>query len=398
MKLRLERDDFLAGVEKATMAISRNSTLPILACLLVETSEDEIKFCGTNLDIFISVAVPAKVQQRGTTALPARLLLDIARSLSTDSEVIIETEEIQSKKDIAPTGLLAGDRPSRDQWVKISSRNSDFRIKGFPVEDFPQQPSKKSSESKFRISQKVLKEMIAKVAFAASKDETRPVLMGALLEVNDKEAKMAATDSYRLVETKGMITPLNLDSFHPVIIPSPCLILLSKILPEEDVLEVTTTGLHVIFDSWKINIAIKRIEGIYPNYQKLIPDRRNLSITIQRDALLQVVRRAMILSRNHGAGATFEINKDSMEVGCNNEDGAFKERVEDCSIEYLNSEIEDLRIGLNPGYISDFLKVAADEVGIDIIDPLKPVLFHSKESNDSNKPDYRYLLMPVRLT
>ena len=176
MKLTITRDQLQEGLVAVAASVPTKTTLPVLSNILLEASRDGLRLSGTDLDIAVSTGVPASVDQEGAITLPARKLVEIAREIPS-----------------APIRLVA----SGEQRVTIECGRSKFRLLGLPREEFPAFPAVKF-EGGWRASAKDLQKLIAHVAFAASTEESRPILNGVLWELRPEKMRMVATNGHRL--------------------------------------------------------------------------------------------------------------------------------------------------------------------------------------------------------
>ena len=176
MKLTITREQLQEGLVAVAASVPAKTTLPILSNILLEATKDGIRLSGTDLDIAVSTTVSASVDQEGAITLPARKLVEIVRELPS-----------------AAIRLTA----SGEQRVTIECGRSRFRLLGLPREEFPAFPSVKF-EGGWRTSSKELQKLIGHVAFAASTEESRPILNGVLWELRPERMRMVATNGHRL--------------------------------------------------------------------------------------------------------------------------------------------------------------------------------------------------------
>ena len=177
MKLQVTQENLNRALGSVARVANSRGTLPILSNVLIKTSNNRLSLSATNLDIAITHYIGAKVTEEGSITVPARLMQDFVGSLP---EGVINLELEDSKLHV-----------TTDQYKSV--------VNGIMADDFPVMPA--ISEGKtWTLSGSVLKKGLQQVVFAASSDETRPVLTGVLLQTNAGKLNMAATDSYRLAE------------------------------------------------------------------------------------------------------------------------------------------------------------------------------------------------------
>ncbi|SDC43596.1 MULTISPECIES: DNA polymerase III subunit beta [unclassified Candidatus Frackibacter] len=365
MQIKVNKKELYEGIQIVSKAVSSKSTLPILSGILIKTVNDKLKLVGTDLEIGIECNVNAKIISNGSTVLPANYLTSIIRELPN--------QELELKV-------------NEENNAKIICDLSEFKINGFPADEFPLLPEIESG-TEYLLKQKNLKTMIDRIKFATSNDESRPFLTGGLLLVEDQLLKMVATDSYRLSYTE-----LNLDkelSDNKVIIPSKTLDELSKLLSseEEKEVQILTTDNQMLFDFSGITIISRLIEGNFPNYNQVIPNNFSTQVTVKRKDLLNATKRASLFVKDNSniIRTKFEdsrliIESTSSKVG---------ESYEELEIEQQGDNTE---IAFNANYLMDVLKVIdSEEVLLELSGKLSPGVIKEMKSDE-----YIYVIMPVR--
>src|SRR5215213_9616708 len=215
MKLTITREQLQEGLVAVAASVPAKTTLPILSNILLEATKDGIRLSGTDLDISVSTTVAASVDQEGAITLPARKLVEIVRELPS-----------------AAIRLTA----SGEQRVTIECGRSKFRLLGLPREEFPAFPTVKFDGS-WRTSSKDLQKLIAHVAFAASTEESRPILNGVLWELRPERMRMVATNGHRLAKMELPLTSVGAPSEN-LIVPPKALDQVRRLFPAEEELEI----------------------------------------------------------------------------------------------------------------------------------------------------------------
>src|SRR5678809_195262 len=187
MRFTISREKLQEGLTAVTASIPAKTTLPVLANILVETTERGIRLSGTDLDIAVSTEVSADVESAGATTVPAKKLSEIARELPP------------SPVKVAAAG---------EQRVTLDCGRSHFKILGLPRDEFPTFPSVRFNES-WRIRSGDLQKLISHTSFAVSTEESRPILNGVLWELRPDRMRMVATNGHRLAK---MDVPITSDS------------------------------------------------------------------------------------------------------------------------------------------------------------------------------------------
>lgn len=228
MRFTISREKLQEGLGAVATAIPAKTTLPVLANLLVQTSEKGVRLSGTDLDISVSTEVTADVESAGGMTIPARKLSEIARELPP-----------------APVKFSS----SGDQRVTIECGRSKFKLLGLPKSEFPAFPAVQFDHAS-RIPSGELQKLISHTAFAVSTEESRPILNGVLWEVQGSRMRMVATNGHRLakmeVETKAGGASGAKTEF---IIPPKALEQVRRLFPAEEELEVAHGENHVAFRS-----------------------------------------------------------------------------------------------------------------------------------------------------
>ena len=378
MKFRCERDDLLGAVQFASRAISTRATLPVLAGLRIEALEGgRVRVAATDLELTMETSFTAAVDEPGKTIVPGRLFGEVTRSLAGGQV------------------SLAGN----DGEVEIGSGRGQFRVKALAPDDYPSLPIEDEASSDAAIEATLDAETLAaslsQVVRSASTDESRQILTGVLWELAASELTLAATDSYRL-GVRSLPLEGGPAEMRQVVLPARALAELAralsggagsvKALVKENLVSFTISGgSEPGLDN--ALIGSRFIEGEFPKYRQLLPEGYPNTLTVEKDALLDVTKRVGLLAQNNlplklRLGEELEISAHTPDVGEGQEvlDAAF--------------DGESLVIAFNPQFLYDGVSaVRGDEVVVHVGDGLKPAIIQGK-GDDS----FTYLLMPVRLS
>src|SRR3954451_9266198 len=243
MRFTISREKLQEGLTAVTATIPAKTTLPVLANILVETTERGIRLSGTDLDIAVSTEVAADVEATGAITIPAKKLTEIARELPP------------SPVKIAAAG---------EQRVTLDCGRSHFKILGLPRDEFPSFPTVRFNES-WRIRSGDLQKLIGHTSFAVSTEESRPILNGVLWELRPESMRMVATNGHRLAKMSVPIEKTGAPSAD-LIIPPKALEHVRRLFPAEEDLEVGKGDNHIGFRSPFTAVYTRLIEGPYPNY------------------------------------------------------------------------------------------------------------------------------------
>ena len=369
MEIKIARDVFLGGVQKAQGIVESKGAMPILSHLLIATAKDGVYIQATDLEIGIKSFLPATISAEGAVTLNARKLFDIIRELPN--------EEISLKKE-------------ENDWVALKCGKSRFRLPGLNAADFPTLPEY-SEEALLEFKGEALKEMIRKTFFSVSPDETRQVLNGLLLESDGDQVNLVGTDGHRLALIKR--TPLKVNAQKgenlSYLLPKKMLSELMKFLDEgETPFSFSVKENHLAFIQDKQVIVSRRVEGKFPNYRQVIPTDNEVKVKVNKSALEHGLKRVALLADDKSKMVKFEIRKGGLTlVSDTTELGAANEEI---SVEYDGN---DVSIGLNARYVLDILgSIEQDDVVLNLKDEN-----HSCLVSVEKDEDYLCIVMPMRL-
>lgn len=362
LSVSISRDDLSAAAAVVARGLSSRSAVQVLTGILIEVEDGRLTLAATDMEVSLRATVAGDVTGQGKVVVPGRLLADLIRLLP-DDRVSLAYE--------AGDGVLI-----------VSSGSYSSRVNVFSAEDFPRLPA--LDIPLHTIDAGALLGTIEKVARAASRDESRPVLTGILVHFEGSQLVMAATDSYRLSvkETELSESGPELEA----IIPARALQELARLAAGNDTVELGVHENHVVFSTGAVWLTSRRIDGQFPNYKQLLPETFEAELTVEREPLLEVVRRASVLAQRNQplrlgfAEGELTVSAQTQDVG---------EARESLPVGYTG---ELLEIGFNPDFLRDGLEaVAGDTVELKLINPLRPAVLAS--------PDERfwYLIMPIRL-
>lgn len=366
MELTITKDSLLDGIQVVQNAVSQKSSLPILSNVLVETEGGNLKLTATDLDIGISASIPVSVEQAGAITIPAKKFFDIVKALPDGSDITLSMK--------------------KNNFVNIKSGKAQFKIIGLPKEEFPQLPVFKDKDS-VTVEQPELKEMLTLTDFAISKDDTRYVLNGILFIVKGDSITAVATDGRRLATmTKRMDKKTLVD--RTVIIPTKTVQEVKRMLLDDGEVQIKFSDNQVLFSFSNCIIISRLIEGDYPNYKKVIPEKSQKEVKVSRDEFLSAARRASIFTDQDSMAIRFSIKKKKMTISKNTP--YLGEAKEEIDVDY--SGTSDIEIGFNPRYLIDVLKcLDDDDIILEVNDASKPGVIRKGE-------EYTYVVLPMQLT
>jgi DNA polymerase III subunit beta len=369
MKLTITREQLQEGLVAVAASVPAKTTLPILSNILLEATKDGIRLSGTDLDISVSTTVAASVDQDGAITLPARKLVEIIRELPS-----------------AAIRLTA----SGEQRVTIECGRSRFRLLGLPREEFPAFPSVKF-EGGWRTSSRELQKLIGHVAFAASTEESRPILNGVLWELRPERMRMVATNGHRLARMDVPTSETQGASQADLIVPPKALEQIRRLFGTEETVEIARSENHLGFRTGSTQVFTRLIEGPYPNYEQVIPRENDKAATADKAALASALRRMSIVASDQThrirmafANGTCKLSVQTPDLG---------EAQEELNVSY---EGDPLEIGFNAAYLLEILKyIPTDEVRMTFKAPERAATCEPVGWDDP--ASYLALVMPLRL-
>lgn len=350
--------------------VERKNTIPALSNILIESvGENTIRLIGTDLDATLRCEAEAEVKTPGAMCVGARKLFDIARTLP-DASVNFRKEE--------------------NNWATVKCERSNFRLAGVERESFPEIPSFRSASIK--MPAEVFKTFIDRTIFAITLEESRYTLSGAKFMLDKAGARMITTDGHRLayVERKDMGGDAARETID-TLIPRKTLAELNKLTTGyEGEISLGADENHIYFEAGQRLLISRTLTGQFPNYEMVMPKNNDRIATFDGAALGQAIRRVALMSDERTRAIRLHLVPGSLNITAQTaEEGEAKETV---ATEYAGDEIE---IGFNAQYLSDFLNVVGDS----------QVAFELKDGNSQAQMrlaadadyDYRYVIMPMRL-
>ncbi len=363
MKFTVSRSKLLEGLQKVQNVVSTKSTFQILSNVHIKAENNQLWLATTDIDISTKCCVDAETVDPGATTLPVRRLTSIIREL--------------------PEGAITFDISDEDQ-ATIQHGSSFFKILGLPVADFPQPPTA-SGEFCFILDQGVLKEMLAKTAYAASLDETRRALNGVYFAFRESKLTLVATDGRRLALIEHEVD-FPAEMAVEFILPSKAVNELKSILSDEGPLKIYAQKNQAILEFGTTTFTSKLVDAVYPNYRQVIPGACAERITLPREDLIGAIRRVSLITTDKSNSARFIFSANQLSIFSNSPDVG--EARETLPIKYSGKEIA---IVFNPEYVMDPIRsLDNDEIAIELSDSHSPALIKC------DLP-FLYVLMPLRV-
>jgi DNA polymerase-3 subunit beta len=363
VRIGVAKDELVQALGVVSRAVSTRTSVQILSGILLESAGGELRLAATDMELSLRATVPAEIEGDGAIVLPGKTLVDIARLLPAD-EVTIEHRPTESV-------------------VHIGSGSASYTLHTYNPEDFPRLPDVSAVQT-FPVERESLLETIQRVARAASRDESRPVLTGILVQFAGTTLTMAATDSYRLAvkETELSTSAPELEA----IVPGRALQELARVASSGDTVDVGVVENQVVFGSDGIWLTTRRIDGQFPNYRQLLPEQFEHVLTLPRSEVLEVVRRAAVMIQRATPLQLRFAEGELTVIARTHEVGESKESM---PAAYTGDPLE---IGFNADFLRDGLEsVDGDDVRFKLISPLRPAVLQGEGD------EFTYLVMPIRL-
>jgi len=339
MRVSVLQENLAHGLNIVSRAVSPRSTLPVLANVLVATDEGRLRLSATNLELGITCWIGAKIEEDGSTTVPARVFTDLVSTLPND--------RVEMNLNL------------RTQTLSVHCGASDTDIKCIDSQEFPPMPVPDLSYG-IQLNVADFKEMIQQVVFAASTDEARPVLTGVHLVVRDNKLNLSAADGFRLSVRKAELSASVTKPFN-AIIPARALSELARISSDGDqniTMVLPSNRAQVIFRMKDAELASQLIEGAYPDLEQIIPRAYQTRSVITTSAFLKACKQAEIFAREGSHIARIKIDPgDAMASGSVEISGQSEETGSNVTKIEANIEGEALEIAFNVRFLREVLDV-----------------------------------------
>jgi len=363
LRITVSKDELVSALGVVSRAVSTRTSVQILSGILVEAQGNELRLAATDMELSLRATASAQIEGDGAIVLPGKTFADIARLL--------------------PAGGVSIEHKPAESVVHVTAGSASYTLHTYNPEDFPRLQELETVQT-FTVDRESLLETIHRVARAASRDESRPVLTGILVSFTGGKLVMAATDSYRLAvketELDGTVPELE------AIVPARALQELARIAGSGDNVEVGVHENQVVFATDGVWLTTRRIDGQFPNYRQLLPEQFEHELTVPRLELLEVVRRASVMIQR-ATPLQLRFAEGELTVIARTQDVG--ESQESMPVAFSG---ETLEIGFNADFLRDGLEsMDGDDVRLKLISPLRPAVIQGEGD------DFTYLVMPIRL-
>jgi DNA polymerase-3 subunit beta len=366
MKAQVLQENLSNALIIANRFVSTRAQLPVLSNILLSSKKNKLNISSTNLESSISISIGAKTEKTGEITIPARVIVDLIANLNPGS-INLDVEK---------------------ERLSVSTSNFKSVVSGMNASDFPSIPQD-VGKSAIKVKSDDLIGALNKVLFAASSDETRPVLTGVLLLVRKNSTLMVATDGFRLSQKK---IDLKGKKDGKIIIPKNVLADLARLSGDVEEIDFSygPDESQVIFGVGDSVLASRIIEGEFPDFEKIIPKSSVYKVDVDKEELLQAVKLASVFARDSANVVKLTIKKDSILVSAESKTAGSEKSTVDAKVEGPKDELE---IAYNYRFLEELLNVVeSEDVMMEFTNSNAPGKFI-----DSKDGDYLHLVMPVKI-
>jgi DNA polymerase-3 subunit beta len=366
MKLTVLQEDLAKALNISSRFVSSRATLPVLSNILLQSERNKLYIVATNLEASVCLFLGSKGSDDGQICVPSKTFTELISSL--------------------PSGQISLE--SDGEKLRIASEGFSGSISGILGTEFPSVP-RDIDQNCIKIPREAFFDALSKVLFAASNDETRPVLTGVLFIFDENNLTLVSSDGFRLSQ-KG-ISIKNSGGVRRMILPKTTLLEISRASHEVGdtfLMQYKEDENQVIFGIGGAVVATRVIEGDFPSFEKVIPKQSDISIHVDKESLVRAIKIASIFARDLGNVVKLKFGESSLEILAESSKvGGQKTRID------AGVEGGVLEISFNYRFIEEFLNVCGSEdVLIELTDSISPGVF--KDTKDSG---FLHLIMPVKI-
>ncbi|MEG0037109.1 MAG: DNA polymerase III subunit beta [Victivallaceae bacterium] len=363
MKFIVSRNELSNLIRKIQNVVPTNAPIPILSNVLIEASSEELVFTATDLTVGTRCVTKAKIYETGSLSIPSKRFFQLVREL-TDSNIEVSASD--------------------NEMVEISSGSSRFRLHSMEKEDFPSLPDMENAV-RFSLPSEKLKEMLQRTSFAVSKEDSRYVLTGVLLRIENGEAIFVGTDGKRLAKTDISID-IEKEFTGEYIIPIKAVEEITKMFGEDPKATIFLTEDKIAVESDRTLLITKLLSGSFPDFLSVITTQSNVTLDLHREELMTLLKQVALFTNDlsHSVKFTFTTGELILTANCSK----FGEGKVSMPVNYEGGKLE---IAFNPFFFLDILKHSKDQsVKLGISDSYNPGVI-----TDSTRS--LFIIMPMRL-
>lgn len=370
MKIKCRKQNLLNGLRTVSRAVPSKTTMSILQCILVDCSRGNIRLIANDNELGIETIVEGEILEKGIIALDAKILVDIVSKLP-DNDILISCDE--------------------NYITNITCEKSRFNIVGKSGDEFAYLPEIKR-ENKIVLSQFTLREVIRQTIFSIAANENNKVMTGELFDIRDGYIRVIALDGHRISirnielrdgsDTEGL-------SIKKIIIPGKTLGEISKIITgdSDDDVNIYISDRNVVFEFDDTIVLSRLIEGEYFNVDQMISNDYSTKVTVNKREFTECIDRASLLVKEGDKKPIIvNVRDDEIEIKINSTIGSLNEVID------IGRDGKDMRIGFNPKFLIDVLRVIDDDVvDLYLLSPKSPCIIRDEDGT------FIYLVLPVNI-
>jgi DNA polymerase-3 subunit beta len=368
MKIEISVSQLRDSINKLLSVVDKKNARPILSNCLIESKNDKLILIATDLEVSAKIIIPAKSNTNGSFCINTKNLSDILREL--------------------PEKLLTLELNNNN--LQLNCGEIKYNLLTVSTDEYPS-INFESNDQKFKLKSKDLLNIINKTSHAISTDETRLYLNGIFLQQVDSKLRAVAIDGHRLalLDTNEIIGSNN-HLLDGVIIPKKGINELKKIAetyPDQSLdLTINDSFLYISTDNYYINIRL--ISREYPKYQTVIPNKTTFKMKVERNTLLNAVKRIKLLSNEKTNGIKLSLAKNNLTLSANHP--SLGQAVEKIDCFYDGNQMD---IGFNAKYLIESINILPEEdIIFEFNNELTPVVVKSESI-----PEYIGIVMPLKL-
>ncbi len=364
MKFTVQKSDITEAVSNIQRAVSTKTSIPALECILLNASEETLELCAYDLELGITTVIPAKVEEPGKTALPAKIFSDIVRKTPDETVTVMVNEK---------------------NMASIESGYSQFSIIATPAEEFPELP-KLSDCTQIDLPSNTLKSMIRQTLFAVAESDAKPIHQGSQFHMENGMLDVVSVDGYRLAKRSE---PISFTQDLSFVVPGKTLGEILKLLKDtDDQVELSAGRRHILFKIDNYTVISSLLEGEFLNYKAAIPpDCKTEVVAKTREVMDSVERVSLLITDRLKSPVRCVFSENEIKLLCTTTMGRASDQI---SAEITGDPVE---IGFNNRYLLDALRnTECDEVKIQLGGPLSPMKILPKDGES-----FLFLVLPVRL-
>jgi len=363
MKVTVSRPELANLIGKIQSVVSSKPAIPILANVLIQVQNSTLTISATDLTVSMKAEMSADVQEEGAITLPARRFFQLVRELTTpEIELTVNADEI----------------------VYVQAGSSQFRLNGISSHEFPTFPDLTQGEQ-FLMTPNEFKEMLSKSVFAAAKEDSRHVLNGVLMMIENSNATFIGTDGKRLakVNTSVEVSP---EHTSRSLIPLKAVEEIVKTIDSDEMIKISLMSDKIGIETDSTTLITKLLSGAYPDVERVIPKDNPHSLTLHREELMSLLKQVALFTTDKSHSVHFKLSPGELTLTANSSE--IGEGKVSMPVDYSGEPFE---IAFNPFFFHDILRHCKDEtVNFGISNPHNPGLI--TDSTTAN-----FVIMPMRL-